>query len=197
MRNARSLAQFILASAAVLSLADCRTEPTAPTAALGPLIARESLTVADGDQVPCCTVTSSDARVTIVGGALSLYALAHFVDTVFTPAGLMSRACVQQVPNGASISLNRLVTLPDGSTYLLLPCSVGTYRLTLTKHVDYPDGSSQTYDVLLGSGAFNWRRDTLTLTDSERAPVAASLSGATVDVTVPGHRYQFVTMAIR
>jgi hypothetical protein len=186
----------MLACVAVLGLADC-AEPTAPTAALGRLIARETLMVADGNQVPCCTMTSSDSSVTIVGGALSLHAAAHYADTVATPAGLMSGACVQEVPNGAYVSLNGLVTLPGGSTYLLLPCSVGTYRLTLTRQVDYQDGSSQANDMLLTSGAFNWRRDALTLVDAEGGPVTASLSGATVTVTVPGHRYQFVTTAIR
>jgi hypothetical protein len=142
-------------------------------------------------------VTSSGASVTIVGGALSLYALAHYVDTVATPAGLMSGACVQEVPSGALVALNGLVTLPDGSTYLLLPCSVGGYRLTLTKQVDYPDGSSQTNDTLLTSGAFDWRRDRLTLRASEGGSVTVSLSGATVAVTVRDHRYQFVAIAIR
>jgi hypothetical protein len=195
MRKARSLAPIILASAVVLGLAEC-AESTAP-AALGRLIARESLTAADGSPVPCCTVTSSGGRVTIVGGALSLYASAHYVDTVATPGGLISGACVQEVPSGAHVSLSGLVTLPDGSSYLLLPCSVGSYRLTLTEQVAYPHGSSQTNDILLTSGSFNWHRDRLTLMDSEGSPLTASLSGATVAVTVAGHRYQFVATAIR
>jgi hypothetical protein len=117
------------------------------------LIARESLTVADGNQVLCCTGTSSAGQVTLVSGGLSLYALAHYSDTVVTPAGLASGACVQELPNGAVVHLNGLVTLPDGSSYLLLPCSVGTYRLTLTERVARPDGSSETLDTLLTSGS--------------------------------------------
>ena len=82
MRKAGFFAPIILASTVVLGSVGC-TEVTAPspTTELGRLIARESLTAADGNQVPCCTVTSSGRQVTIVGGALSLYALAHvFVD---------------------------------------------------------------------------------------------------------------------
>jgi len=89
------------------------------------------------------------------------------------------------------------VTLPNGSNYLSLPCSVGGYRLTLTKRVERPDGSSLTEDVLLASGAFNWSRDRLKFVATEGAPLTASLSGATVSVTVPGHRYQLVAIAIR
>jgi hypothetical protein len=186
-----------LASAMVLCLGAC-SEPTTPSAPteLGRLIARGSLTVVDGNQVPCCTVTTSGVRVTVLGGALSLYALAHYSDTVATPGGLMSGACVQELPNGSSVSLNGLVTLPDGSSYLLLPCSVGTYRLTLTEQTVFPDGSSQVNDTLLVSGSFTWHRDRLTLLDFKVRSVTAALSGASVAVVVPGHHYQFEATTI-
>jgi hypothetical protein len=197
MKQARSLAPFVLAAVAGLGLADC-SEPTGPAdLTLGALIARESLTVADGDQVPCCTVISSGTQVTILGGALSFYAAAHYSDTIATPGGLKSRACVQELANGALLTQTGLVILPDGSTYLLLPCSVGGYRLSLTRQVISPDGSIQTNDVLVTWGSFSWQRDKLTLMDSEGDRVTASLSGDRVAVTVPGHLYQFAATAIR
>lgn len=184
----------LVGSATVLGLAAC-SEPTAPTT-FGRLIARAPLTLADGNQLPCCTVTSPRGSVTVVGGALSLYASAHYVDTLFTPGGLMSAACVQEIPNGGHVALNGLVTLPDGSSYLQLRCSVGSYRLTLTEHVVHQDGSSETSDVLLTEGTFTWQRDRLTLRPSEGSFVSAALSGATLVITVPGHRYQLVATAI-
>jgi hypothetical protein len=189
---ARLWAPIGLASAMVLASAAC-TEPTTPSGAteLGRLIARGSLTVVDGNPIPCCTVTTSGVRATILGGVLNLYALAHYSDTIATPGGLMSRACVQELPSGSSVSLNGLVTLTDGSTYLLLPCSVGTYRMTLTEQAVYPDGSSQTNDTLVVSGSFTWQRDRLTLMDFKVRSVTAALSGASVAIVAPGHHYQF------
>ncbi len=197
MTIAKLRAPVRLAAAMVLGLAAC-AEPTAPGAPteLGRLIARGSLTVVDGNQIPCCTVTASGVRTTVLSGALSLYALAHYSDTVATPAGLMSGACVQEVPNGSSVSLSGLVTLPDGSSYLLLPCSVGTYRMTLTQQATYPDGSSQINDTLVVSGSFTWQRDRLTLMDFKVHGVSAALSGASVALAVPGHHYQFVASAV-
>ena len=197
MTKPRRWGPIVLASAMVLGLAAC-AEPTTPSAPLelGRLIARGSLTVVDGNQIPCCTVTASGARVTILGGTLSLYRLAHYSDTVSTPAGLMSGACVQEVPTGSVIGLGGLVSLPDGSTYLLLPCSVGTYQVTLTEQAVYPDGSSRTSDILLMSGSFSWQRDRLTLLDFNVRHVRAVLAGASVAVLVPGHHYQFVAATI-
>ena len=126
---------------------------------------------------------ASGAHVTIVGGALTFYAFAHYADSVATPAGWKPRACVQGVPNGAHIALNGLVTVPDGTTYLLLPCSAGAYSVTLTKQFDYSDGSSRTDSVSLSSGTFTWKRDTLTIEDSQFGDgVTASLAGATITV---------------
>jgi len=186
------------AGATVVVLAACAgTAPTSQTAALGREIARGSLTAADGHQLPCCAADSSGAHVTIVGGVLTFYASAHYADSVVTPAGWRPLACVQEVPSGAHVALNGLVTLPDGSTYLLLPCSAGTYGVALTQQLDYPDGSSRTNRVTLSSGAFNWERDTLTIVDSEvGGRFTASLSGATITVTAPGHQYRFVAVAI-
>ena len=195
MAKARSVAAIVLRSVLLFGFARC-TEATGPSG-LGPLIARQSLIAADGKQLPCCTTTSSDGSVTLVGGALSLYTYATYLDTVATPAGLRSGACVQEVPNGAHVALNGLVTLPDGSAYLLIPCSAGIYRFTLTRQLAHPDGSSDTTDILLTSGSFTWQRDRLTLVDSEGGTITASLSGATVAVAAASHHYELVATAIR
>jgi hypothetical protein len=136
--------------------------------------------------------------VTIVGGALTFYASTHYADSVATPAGWVARACVQGVPNGAYIALNGLVTLPDGSTYLMLPCSAGTYSVTLTKQLVYSDGSSRTDPVSLSSGTFAWKPDSLTIEDSQVGDgLMASMSAATITVLALGHSYQFVAVPTR
>ncbi len=109
----------------------------------------------------------------------------------------MARACVQGVPNGAYIALNGLVTLPDGSAYLLLPCSAGMYTVTLTKQSDYSDGSSRTDRVSLSSGTFTWKRDALTMDSEVGDPLTASMSAATITVMALGHTYQFVAVPAR
>jgi len=198
MRKDARLPQVIGWCAAVLAVAACAESSTAPTEPLGRVIARDSMTAADGKLLPCCGVDASGAHVTIVGGALTFYALAHYPDSVATPAGWVARACVQGVPNGAYVALNGLVTLPDGSAYLLLPCSAGTYSLTLTKQFDYSDGSSRTDHVSLSSGTFSWKRDTLTIEDSQVADgLTASMSVATITVMAAGHTYQFVAVPTR
>ena len=197
MRRHARLPQVIGWCAAVLALAACADSSTAPREPLGSVIARDSLTAADGQLLPCCGVDASGAHVTIVGGALTFYAFAHYADSVATPAGWKPRACVQGVPNGAHIALNDLVTLPDGSTYLLLPCSAGAYSITLTKEFDYSDRSSRTDSVSLSSGTFSWKPDTLTIEAEVGARVTASMSGATITVMTPGHTYQFLAVSTR
>lgn len=197
MRIARRCARIGLVSTMVLGLVSC-ADSTAPSAApeSGRLIASGALTGVDGNPLPCCTVTTSGVRVTVLGGTLELHALAHYTDTVSTPAGLMSGACVQAIPSGAVMSLTGLVTLPDGSSYLALPCSVGSYRMTLTRQTIFADGSSQVTDTLLASGSFTWQRDQLTLVDVKIPGVTATLSGANVALAAPGHQYQFRVAAI-
>jgi hypothetical protein len=117
----------------------------------------------------------------------------------------MSGACVQGVPNGSHVHLNGLVTVPDGSTYLSLPCAVGTYRMTLTQRLAYADGTEWTTELTLSTGTYSWRRDSLTLVDrrarhQRRGQAraldsnAVSLSGATVTVVTQGHEYRFVAV---
>ncbi len=198
MRKAARLPQVIGSCAALLALAACAESSTAPREPLGRVIARDSLTAVDGKLLPCCGVDASGAQVTIVGGTLTFYASAHYADSVATPAGWVARACVQGVPNGAYVALNGLVTLPDGSAYLLLPCSAGTYSVTLTRQFDYSDGSSRTDRVILSSGTFSWKRDTLTIEDSQVGDrFIASMSRATITVMAPGHTYQFVAVPSR
>jgi hypothetical protein len=178
----------------MLGVAACSESPTAPVS-FGPLIALDSLTVADGQVLPCCAVDSAGARVTIIGGTLSFYRAATFSDTVFTPGGPMSGACVQEVANGAHLTQNGLVTLPGGDAYLLLPCSVGNYRLTVTQRVVRADGSQQTIELALSTGSYAWQRDSLTLFDAHAPrPFSASMSGPTITVTAGDHRYQLVAV---
>jgi len=199
MPRARASATLTVTCGLLLGLAAC-ADPTAPppVAELGHSIARDSLTAVDGHELPCCTVTASGERVTIVAGELRYYALAHWVDTVVTPAGLRSGACVQGLPNGAYLRLNGLVTLPDGSAYLMLPCTTGTYQMSVTQLVEYADGTSQTRDVSLSAGYFDWERDNLTLRHFEgTAALGVSLSGASIDVTAAGHHYRLLAVASR
>jgi hypothetical protein len=129
----------------------------------------------------------------VVGGALTLYRGTNYVDSVFVPAGwLLPAACVLEVPNGSGVGLNGVVTLPDGSTHLLPGCSSGTYSVILAERRVLADGSSRTTFDTVSSGTFSWKWDTLTIVPAEpTGPLAESLSGTTITVTMPGHRYQF------
>ncbi len=166
--------------------------PTDPPQTVAHLVALDSLRAVDGHSVPCCADSVADSSVTLVGGVMQFYGPASYTDTVFTPGGPMSRACVSEIPNGAHVGINGLVTLADSSTYLLFPCSRGTYTIVLTRQVDAAGGSSRTERDTLSRGSFRWTVDTLRLTDAQ-APgrYAASLTGAMVQVIAPGHQYVF------
>jgi hypothetical protein len=127
-----------------------------------------------------------------MGGVMQFYGPASYTDTVFTPGGPMSRACVQEIPNGAHEGINGLVTRTDSSTYLLFPCSRGAYTIVLTRRIDGSGGSSRTEQDTLSRGSFTWTVDTLRLTDA-KAPgrFTTSLTGATVEVIASDHQYVF------
>ena len=195
---ARASAALALAGGLLLGPAGCvySTAPP-PVAELGHRIARDSLTAVDGRELPCCTVTASGAEVTIVAGELRFYALAHWVDTVFTPVGPMSGACVQEVPSGGGVHRNGLVTWPDGRSYLMLPCSTGTYQMSVTELVEHPDGTSQTREVTLSTGYFDWQRNNVILRHFDgSAALGVSLSGASIEVTAQDRHYRFLALPV-
>jgi len=186
----------VVAVAALLTSSACRSDSlTDPVEAVGHLIALDSLRTLDGQGLPTATLD---------GGTLTFYAAASYTDTVFTPAGPMSGACVQGVPNGAHIGRNGLVTLPDSSTYLLLPCSRGTFAIVLTRRVAMTDGSPRTEQDTLSHGLFTWKvdtltwkADTLTLVDArDPSRFTTSLAGDTVTVTASDHRYVFEAVRV-
>ena len=199
--GSRSLPRAFIACAAGVLLAGCDPAPTAPSLEQGPAIAHSSLTAVDASQLPCCGVDSAGVRATLVGGTLTFYRLAHYTDTVFTPAGPRSGACVISVPNGAAINITGVVTLPDGARYLVLPCDAGTYTLALAQRLDFVGGSSRTDTTVVTSGAFrisNWSPDTLSLVDSPTgASLVTALAADTITVAVAGHRYSFTTAVVR
>lgn len=197
----------VMAVAGILVLAACDalTAPSGSEAALaappasevGPAVARDSLMAADQQPVPCCSVDSSGGTVTVVGGTLTFHRLATYTDTVATPGGLMSAACVTEVPNGAWVHANNgLVTLGDSVGYLTIPCSTGTYALVLSRRVDRPGGPSDTLDDTLSVGSYditNQIPDQLTLVDGPAgADLTTALSWDTVTVAAHGHQYRFV-----
>ena len=173
-----------LAAAALLMAAGCTgNSPTDPGQAVGDMISLDSLRVLDGQGLPTAT---------LAGGTLTFYAAASYTDTVNTPAGPMSGACVQGVPNGAFIHSNGLVSLPDGSSYLLLPCSHGTFAIVVTRRVASSNGSFGNEQDTLSQGSFSWKVDTLALVDArDPSRFATSLVSDTVTVTEQGHRYVF------
>ena len=179
----------LAATAALLMATACTgNSPTDPSQAVGYLIALDSLRALDGQELPTAT---------FAGGTLTFYAAASYTDTVYTPAGPKSGACVQGVPNGAFIHRNGLVTLPDSSSYLLLPCSHGTFAIVLTRRVATSDGSFGTEQDTLSQGSFSWKMDTVTLVDArDPSRVATSLASDTVTVTEPDHRYVFEAVRI-
>jgi hypothetical protein len=182
----------------LVSLAACSESATAPSAAKGRIIARDSLTANDGNLLPCCTGDSGGAHVTITGGTFTFHAAAQYTDSVATPDGMMSGACVQEVPNGAHIDINGLLTDPDGTSYLLLPCSTGTYIVTLNEVLDYGSGAQRMASVTLSSGTFSWKPNSLTIQDHAGGHgYTAMMSGATITVMGLGHTYQFVALPNR
>jgi hypothetical protein len=186
--------QFPAAVAALLVTA-CTASPTDQNAAYAPgaSFSRYSLTTIDGETLPCCASgDASGVRVTVVAGSLTFFHESFYRDTVFTPAGPMSKACVHEVPNGGHVSeFTNVVTLPDGTSYMLLPCDRGFYAFGATQRFDYPDGSSRTDSLTLSFGSFKDKPDTLVLTDLSHAGAAsASVAGATIVVTATGHQYR-------
>ena len=150
----------------------------------GALIARDSLTTVNGTALPCCTKDSSGVRTTITAGAMTFYAAALYSDTVFTPSGPMSGACVHQSPNGSVMARNGLLTLVDGSNYLTLPCSRGVYRVSITELVEHQGTPSVSREVIIATGVFAWAPGSLTLNDaSGGSPPASSMAGANIRVT--------------
>ena len=114
------------------------TSPSDPKEDVGPVIAHYTLTAVDGNPPPCCASDSAGVRITVVGGALTFHGPAGYRDTVFTPAGPRSRACVHGVPNGAFVnSRTYTVTLTDGTRYLLLPCDRGAYDFIVIRRLDH------------------------------------------------------------
>jgi len=185
-------AALLAASAAVLVVNGCEspTSVTMDTAELGPVVALDSLRLVDGAPPPCCNVDSAGARVTVIAGTLTFWKYLHFTDTVFTPAGAMSAACVTEIPNFALVHINGLVTVGDSVGYLIIPCHVGGYTLALTRRRDFASGFSETADDTVSSGTYSWKRDTLALVDGAGRAVTATMVWDTVVVAVLGHTYK-------
>ena len=184
MTRTQLTVQGLAAAAALLMALRCTgNSPTDPGQAVGDLIALDSLRALDGQGLPTAT---------LAGGTLTFYAAASYTVTVNSPAGPRSGACVQGVPNGAFIHRNGFVTLPDSSSYLLLPCSHGTFAIVFTRRVASSNGSFDTEQDTLSQGSFSWKVDTLTVADArDPSRFATSLASDTVTVTEQGHRYVF------
>ena len=189
---AMRLRQCFGSCAAAVLLAAC-ADTTAPPESAGQLVGRDSLTASNGLTLPCCAVDSAGAHVTTIAGTLSFYAAAHYTDSVATPAGWMSGACVQLIPDGAVIALNRLVTLPDGSSYLIVGCSSGVYEVAVTRQFDYATGPSRTIRSIVSSGSYTWRRDTLTLAGTG-TQFTTLMSGPTITLSAPGQSFHFLAV---
>jgi hypothetical protein len=169
------------------------TSPSDPKEDVGPVVARYTLTAEDGNPPPCCAIDSAGVHITVVGGALTFHGPAGYRDTVFTPAGAMSGACVHGVPNGAFVnSRTYTVTLTDGTRYLLLPCDRGAYTLIVIRRLDHEGGSSTTDSIVVSAGTFSAKPDTIDLADSRNSnSFTASVTAPTVLVTGPTHQYRF------
>jgi hypothetical protein len=169
------------------------TSPSDPKEGVGPVIARYTLTAEDGNPPPCCADDSAGVHITVVGGALTFHGPAGYRDTVFTPGGPMSGACVHGVPNGAFVDTRtHTVTLADSTRYLLLPCDRGAYALMVIRRLDHEGGSSTTDSLVVSSGTFSAKPDTIDLADSRNpSSFVASVTAPTVLVTGPTHQYRF------
>jgi len=181
------LTPFVFAAGcSVTSLSD-------PKEGIGPVVARYTLTAEDGNPPPCCAVDSAGLRITVVGGALTFHGPAGYRDTVFTPAGPASRACVHEVPNGAFVNTRtHTVTLTDSTRYLLLPCDRGAYELIVIRRLDHEGGSSTADSIVVSSGTFSAKPDTIDLADWHNpTSFRASVTAPTVLVTAPTHQYRF------
>ncbi len=191
---ARTLARALAALAAVLAATACAESPTGDEAdSNAPMLAVDSLRTEDGQSLPCCATDTADAHATTVAGVLTLRHLASYSDTVYTPAGPMSGACVHGIPNGATEYRNGLVVLPDGSGYLLIPCDTGTFSLTLTRRRDFAGGRTDSVLVRLASGSFGAKPGTLRLHDHQHgANLPTAISWDTIAVVAGGHALRFL-----
>jgi hypothetical protein len=161
----------------------------------GALIAHDSLTLADNGPLPCCTRDSAGIHIQVTAGTMTFYAATIYADMAGTPEGPKPHACVQEVPNGWTVGINNVLTFTDGASYLLMPCTAGFYSITLTERLSLSDGSSTNRQVVVSSGRYGWQRDLLSLREQGNVShAAASMSGATISVAVPGHRYTFLAL---
>src|SRR5436309_8650949 len=168
MKSAILLLTALLVSAAcsVTSPSDLLTSASDSLEGVGPVIAHYTLTAEDGNPPPCCASDSAGVHIIVVGGALTFHGPAGYRDTVFTPAGPMSRACVHGVPNGAFVnSRTYTVTLTDGTRYLLLPCDRGAYDFIVIRQLDHVGGSSTTDSIVASSRTFSAKPDTIDFAD--------------------------------
>ncbi|MCG6986560.1 MAG: hypothetical protein LJF06_00020 [Gemmatimonadetes bacterium] len=165
------------------------------------MIAQDSLVAVDSQPLPCCSADSAGGTVTVIGGTLTFHRLASYTDTVATPGGLMSAACVTQEPNGAAVHPNGLVTVGDSVGYLTVPCSKGTYALVVSRRSDLQDTSSDALDDTVSAGTYqitNGIPDQLTLVDlPSDVRLTTALSWDTVTVATRGHRYRLVAVLMR
>ena len=192
----RPLACLLAASAAALAAGACES-PTGVTSSVGRIVALDSLRTADGAGLPCCAVDTAGVKASIVGGTLTFRKRATYTDTAFTPGGPMDSACVTGVPSGSSIDPSRgLVTLPDGTVEIVIGCHVGTYSLALAQRLDLGNGSADTTDIVISSGTYAWRWDTLSLAVTSGRPVAATMSADTVIARVAGHVYKLQSVSV-
>jgi len=182
----------IFVFAVLLFTAGCSvTEPTDPPEEGGPVIAQYHLTAMDDAALPCCAVDSAGVHITVVGGALRFHAPANYRDTVFTPAGPASAACVHGIPNGAFLNTYNHTVTTDGVTYLLLPCDRGTYTMLVVRQL--ASGNSSTVDTAtISAGSFTAGRDHVELID-KRHPFSfrASVATPTIVVKSASHEYRF------
>lgn len=204
MRTSRILAAcalMVVGAVACSSSNDVTSPRDSALPEAGPVIARDSLVLLDSSPLPCCSVDSAGGTVAVVGGALTFHRLANYTDTVYTPGGPMSGACVTQTPNGSVSHLNGLVTVGDSIGYLTVPCSTGTYTLVVSRRVNLPGSPSDTFDDTLSVGTFqitNRIPDVLTLMDlPDGVPLTNALSWDTVMVAERGHQYRLVAVSIR
>ncbi len=197
MTRSRTVLRAAVA-AAVLALAACDTPTDPPLPEAGGAIAQDSLVSVDSLGLPCCSVDSAGGTAEVVAGALTFHRLASYTDTVATPGGLMSGACVTEVPNGSFTHLNGLVTVGDSVGYLTIPCSKGTYTLVVSRRLDLPGSTPDTIEDTLSVGTYriaNQMPDHLTLVDwPSGTHLRTALSWDTVSVTVHRHRYRLVAV---
>ena len=199
MRSAKisSVAVLLLVAGGCGTSTPTNSDGASPPSEAGPVILIDSMTTVDGQPLPCCSADSGGVRITTTAGTLTFYAAAHYPDSAFTPVGWRPRACVQEVPNGSHLALNSLLTLPDGSNYLMIPCTNGVYRLSLTQSVKNPDGTVNVRQVSASSGIYAWLPNQLLLAELSLAPPpATSMVGATIQVTLGGHQHLFVALPV-